>query len=733
MNSQNTKVNRNMVIGWIVVVLVLAVAYAGEVIKGERAISYFISFMLATAVPAFGAVCLYLIKKDLYWLKYYIVTGYFVMYLYSMSTGNSELVFTYVLPMLAMLVLYHQPRLILVTGVASFAVNLFVVIRRIYKGAYSISNSKDAEIQLAVIVLCFAGSYIATRLYDEITKQNEQFFSELELKNAELDKKNEQIQIMTLQTITTIANTIDAKDEYTKGHSKRVSDYAVAIATEIKDIMHYTQQDIENIRAIALLHDIGKIGVPDSVLNKPGKLTDDEFTMMKNHTVIGADILKDIGILPEIEVGAKYHHERYDGKGYPEHLAGENIPFVSRIIAVADAYDAMTSNRVYRRPMPDDLVLKELENGVGRQFDPMAARAMIRMITENRLSKIITEDELQHAGSDVTDVLKNVVETRNEQIAEGLKHDNLTGVYNKEYGEKIIKQNLEISDGCLVVFDVDEFRAFNNNHGFMLGDYYLKRLSGLLKKICEGSVIFRLSGDEFVAYLKEYDTDEKIDELMIKFFRAMSHINDDDKDVTDFTVSVGVSLTRDSGKNYDTLLLNADKALYFAKQQGGGQYSIYHKISNSQSNGFEVSRLELNKFIRLIRNSNAYKGAFNVAYKEFGKIFEYVQNMAERNNQNVQIVLFTIIPKNENLFSIENMSEVMKFLEEAVTYSIRNVDVTSQYSSSQRIVALVNLNREQISIVTDRILKEFYKMYTRADVNITYDIANLSDECGEDE
>ncbi|MGN0317037.1 MAG: HD domain-containing phosphohydrolase [Lachnospira sp.] len=728
MDSHNTKVNRDMVVGWLVVVLVLAVAYAGEVIKGERALSYFISFMLATAVPAMGAVCLYCIKKDLYWLKYYIVTGYFVMYLYTMVTGNTDLVFTYVLPMLAMLVLYHQPRLILVTGIASVIVNLVVIIYKSYSGLYNVSNSKDAEIQIALIVLCFAGSYVATRLYDEITKQNEHFFQELQLKNSELDRKNEQIQSMTLQTITTIANTIDAKDEYTKGHSKRVSDYSVAIATEIKDIMHYTQQDIENIRAIALLHDIGKIGVPDSVLNKPGKLTDDEFAMMKNHTIIGADILKDIGILPGIELGAKYHHERYDGKGYPDQLAGEDIPFISRIIAVADAYDAMTSNRVYRRPLSDEKVLSELENGVGRQFDPMAARAMIRMITENRLSKIMTEDELQHAGSDVTSVLKNVVETRNEQITEGLKHDNLTGVYNKEYGEKIIKQELDNSQGCLVVFDVDEFRAFNNTHGFMLGDYYLKRLSGTLKKLDGNSIIFRSGGDEFVAYFKGCDSDEKIDALMLKFYRGLALIKKDDKDINDFSVSMGVSLTTDSGRQYDSLLQNADKALYFAKQQGGGQYSIYHKSSNGQSNGFEVSRIELNKFIRIIRDSNAYTGAFNVAYKEFGKIFEYVQNMAERNNQNVQIVLFTLIPKDESSFSVENMSEVMKYLEKAVTYSIRNVDVTSQYSSSQRIVALVNLDRKQINTVTDRILKEFYKMYTRADVNITYDIANLSDD-----
>ena len=239
------------------------------------------------------------------------------------------MVFSYILPMLSLLVLYHQPRLILCTGIASLAVNLISIIHKFYTGAMNLSNSKDAEIQIALLLLCFGGSYAATRLYDQITDENVAYMRMLNEKNSEIQK-------MALQSITTIANTIDAKDGYTQGHSKRVSEYSAALAEELG----MSDEEVQNIRSVALLHDIGKIGVPDSVLNKPGKLTREEYHLMKQHPVMGGEILKDISMIQGVDIGAKYHHERYDGKGYPEGLKGEEIPFIARIIAVADAYDA---------------------------------------------------------------------------------------------------------------------------------------------------------------------------------------------------------------------------------------------------------------------------------------------------------------------------------------------------------------------------------------------------------
>ena len=139
----------------------------------------------------------------------------------------------------------------------------------------------------------------------------------------------------------------------------------------------------EHIYYVALLHDIGKIGVPNAIINKPDKLTDEEYEIIKTHPVIGSDILKTISSMPEISIGARSHHERYDGKGYPDGLSGENIPWIARIIGVADSYDAMTSNRSYRRYLPQEKVKSEIIRCRGLQFDPKVADAMIKLIEED--------------------------------------------------------------------------------------------------------------------------------------------------------------------------------------------------------------------------------------------------------------------------------------------------------------------------------------------------------------
>ncbi len=139
-----------------------------------------------------------------------------------------------------------------------------------------------------------------------------------------------------------------------------------------------------DIFIIGLLHDVGKIGVPDSVINKPGALSDEEFEYIKRHPVIGSQILKNINEMPKLSIGARWHHERYDGSGYPDGLAGEEIPEEARIIAVADAYDAMSSNRSYRNSMPQEKIRSEIERGSGTQFDPRFAEIMLKMIDEDK-------------------------------------------------------------------------------------------------------------------------------------------------------------------------------------------------------------------------------------------------------------------------------------------------------------------------------------------------------------
>ena len=185
------------------------------------------------------------------------------------------------------------------------------------------------------------------------------------------------------ESIETFTGFIDAKDPYTNGHSNRVAEYTRAIAEE----MGYSGEELDRIYYIALLHDCGKIGVPDSILKKPDKLTDEEFEVIKSHTVRGGEILSRFKSLKDVGEGALYHHERYDGRGYPEGKAGEDIPMIARMICVADSFDAMNSNRVYRRKLTPEMIVEEIEKNKGKQFDPKIADLFLKLIRDGKIQQ----------------------------------------------------------------------------------------------------------------------------------------------------------------------------------------------------------------------------------------------------------------------------------------------------------------------------------------------------------
>ena len=202
---------------------------------------------------------------------------------------------------------------------------------------------------------------------------------EKEQLSQEVDEKNLKMERLSYQAMETLANTIDAKDNYTRGHSTRVAKYAREIAKR----MGKDEKTQKSIYFMGLLHDIGKIGIKDDIINKPGSLTEEEFFSIRRHSTIGYDILRDMSEISNIEKGARWHHERYDGTGYPDGLKGEEIPEYARIICVADAYDAMTSKRSYRDAMPQLKVRNEIEKGRGTQFDPMIADVILKIMDED--------------------------------------------------------------------------------------------------------------------------------------------------------------------------------------------------------------------------------------------------------------------------------------------------------------------------------------------------------------
>ena len=194
--------------------------------------------------------------------------------------------------------------------------------------------------------------------------------SAIAIQNAQLFAD---LQESFLATVRALAQAVDAKDSYTAGHSSRVTLYSVIIAEE----MGLGPDDLRRVRLAGLLHDVGKIGIRDSVLGKPGALTDEEFAIMKSHPTVGAAILKPVSQLAEVVPGVLHHHERFDGRGYPDGLKADEIPLMGRIIGVADAFDAMTSDRVYRPRLSDEVAIAELKKHSGTQFDSKMVKAFL--------------------------------------------------------------------------------------------------------------------------------------------------------------------------------------------------------------------------------------------------------------------------------------------------------------------------------------------------------------------
>lgn len=266
------------------------------------------------------------------------------------------------------------------------------------------------KVYLAVVcveIIVFATWTVIIMINNSKKKEAlEKLRKELEVKVSE---QTEEIRAQQIQTVTALSEAVDAKDRYTSGHSKRVAEYARTIAAR----MGKSPEEQEEIYRAGLLHDVGKIRIPELVINKPGKLTPEEYELVKVHPVTGYHILKGISGGSLIAQVARFHHERYDGAGYPNGLCGVDIPEAARIVCVADAYDTMASNRSYRKVLPQEVVRAEIEKGRGCQFDPEVADIMLQMIDEDKDYKM-----QQQTREDRRTILVAGDESTNIQTAE---------------------------------------------------------------------------------------------------------------------------------------------------------------------------------------------------------------------------------------------------------------------------------------------------------------------------
>ena len=258
------------------------------------------------------------------------------------------------------------------------------------------------------------------------------------------DEKENNLRRLFEQTATALVNAIDAKDKYTHGHSSRVAEYSRMIAERAGK----SPRECDDIYYVALLHDVGKIGIPEAIINKEGKLTNEEYEVIKKHSTLGAQILQSISEIPYLSLGANFHHERYDGKGYPSNLKGTDIPEYARIVSVADAYDAMTSRRSYRDPIPQQQVREELVKGSGTQFDPDFARIMIHLLDIDSEYDMKERDEVKELAG------KNelMIGRHRENISDGIHlTPNMTIISMRVTPDKNIPGRAAIPS--LVLFD----------------------------------------------------------------------------------------------------------------------------------------------------------------------------------------------------------------------------------------------------------------------------------------
>ena len=528
----------------------------------------------------------------------------------------------------------------------------------------------------------------------------------------ELESRRRQTERISLQTIKTLSVTVETKNVYTNGHSQRVADYSALIA----GALGWDDKRINNLRNAAYMHDVGMIGIPDSIVNKPTRLTEEEYAIIQRHTLIGADILKDITLIEHVAEVAHYHHERYDGTGYPEGIAGEEIPIEARIVAVADSYDAMNSKRIYRNALEKEKIIEELESCSGTQFDPVIAELFVRLIREGKVdtallpAEPIGESKMDHYESETTKFISDIMSTMQSQ-EDSDSYDFLTGLPVRSKGEILIAQMMQEHDGGLVFVDMDNLKKLNDVYGHKAGDRALKLLGNILKDAGDNSIACRLGGGEFLLFLPDYSKDE-IHACVKHIFFEFAKAKEDDVELRCADLSAGMSLST-NGATFEKCYREADKALYFVKQNGKGNYMFYHDMPLDR--GMSGTGKDLELVAKALQQSGSYTGALDLDYRAFAKVYEYVNSLGERYRHKCYLVMVTMETFPDRMIYIEHIEEALGCMENAIREKIRKVDVCTRFSSMQYLIILFEAQEDRIANVMDRTFAQYNELYGKDD------------------
>ena len=532
----------------------------------------------------------------------------------------------------------------------------------------------------------------------------------------ELENVQRQIEKVTLQMMQTLSTTIEAKDEYTRGHSRRVAQYAALIAENLG----WTNDEVQNIKNCAYLHDIGKIGIPDQILNKPGNLTEEEIHLIQQHPVIGADILKDVTIIPHLVKVTRSHHENYDGTGYPDGLKGKNIPIEARIMAIADSYDAMNSKRIYRNALSFEQIHHEIENKAGTQFDPDITKIFLKLMDDGSLFSLEHETIPAHENT-INKFISDVVTTIKEQ-EDTNQHDYLTGLPVRNIGQKLIASAMQNTDGCLIFLDMDNLKKINDIYGHKAGDRALKSLGNLLLHLPTNKIACRMGGDEFLLFLPEIRS-EQAETTVSSLIQQFQEIAQSDSEIHFAALSAGMLMCT-TNDTFADAYSKVDKALYYVKQNGKNNYSFYNQIHYANAT---THMPDLKQVAQSLHTSGSYTGALNLEYREFTRQYEYIHQLMIRNQWNCYLVMITMETVQDTLPYIEEIEKAIDLMGKAIQENIRKVDVCTRYSAMQYLIILSQPMETQIPNIMARIFMQYYKLQDSQHFAPTYEYIVMKD------
>jgi diguanylate cyclase (GGDEF)-like protein len=348
------------------------------------------------------------------------------------------------------------------------------------------------------------------------------------------------------------------------------------------------------------------------------------------------------------------------------------------------------------------------------------------MIEEGVFEKLRTQAEVPKTDNIILEsnaLMAKVMHGEIETTKAEAELDYLTQIWNRRNGERHINEYLRIGDGALLIIDLDNFKMVNDTYGHLTGDRVLKEVADILQTHGKNEYVCRMAGDEFLIFVRDVLTIEETKAMIDTIMYSFNSRCERDEVLACTSLSIGVALSSQEGRDYNHLFRCADRALYYVKQNGKGGFSFHNR---TEYGGAQNAKLDLDKLVEAIRSKDNYTGAYRVEYQRFLETHEFVQKYAQRNHQNVQLVLLTIDFDRSIPMEFDERDMVMKELELSVSKAMRGIDISTRFSSAQLLLVLVDTWATNVPQAIQRMLHQFYTVYRPNDIKVNYETADIT-------